>query len=218
MHGDIPVIRPPRKPIKARVNIAHIRRRRGHGLVRETTIFATPTNVGRHGKQPCAGRLAVRCGECYWAGGISTVSIMYTVAFAVCTPPHTKPASLTLRSFPMPTTFTSAPCSVLCMPSTFAGLVCPCTTWKVRMLFNLSVFVLRSSSVAAGNLANASLVGANTVYWPLLRVSTRLTFGFNLPDSAEVKVDSSGLLDAAVATGSCAIPDTDAGSVGCSAA
>ncbi len=70
----------------------------------------------------------------------------------------------------------------------------------------------------AGSLSNAALVGANTVYWPLLRVSTRLTFGFSLPESAAVKVDSIGLLDAAVATGSPAIPATDAGPLGCSAA
>ena len=31
----------------------------------------------------------MRAANRYWPGGISTVSIMYTVAFAVCTPPHT---------------------------------------------------------------------------------------------------------------------------------
>src|ERR1700722_3409336 len=100
----------------------------------------------------------------YWLGGVSTVSIMYTVAFAVCTPPHTKPASLTLRPFPWPVTFTSAPCSVLRAPSTLLGLSCPCTTWKVRMFFNMSALVLSSSIVLAGSLSNAALVGANPVY------------------------------------------------------
>src|SRR5271165_4249463 len=86
------------------------------------------------------------------------------------------------------------------------------------MLFSMSALVLSSSIVLAGSLSNAALVGANTVYWPLLRVSTRLTPGFSLPDSAAVNVDSNGLLDAAVATGSWDIPATDAGPVGCSAA
>ena len=49
---------------------------------------------------------------------------------------------------------------------------------------------------------------------PLLRVSTRFTFGLSLPDSAEVSVVSIGLLDAATATGSCAMPVTEPGPVG----
>src|ERR1700756_1333654 len=78
--------------------------------------------------------------------------------------------------------------------------------------------VLSWSIVAAGSLSNAAFVGAKTVYWPLLRVSTRFTFGFSLPDSAAVRVLSIGLFDAAVATGSCAIPATDPGLVGFCAA
>ena len=68
--------------------------------------------------------------------------------------------------------------------------------------------------VAASILANASSVGANTVNCPLFSVSTRLTFGFNLPDSADASVVSTGLLPAAVATGSMARPATDPGPEG----
>ena len=52
------------------------------------------------------------------AGGMSTVSIMYTVAFAVFTPPHTRAASLTLRPSPDPVTFTVALCRVGRDPAT----------------------------------------------------------------------------------------------------
>src|ERR1700677_1026676 len=86
------------------------------------------------------------------------------------------------------------------------------------MLLSSGASVFSLSMVAAGSLSNAAFVGANTVYWPLLRVSTRFTFGFSLPDNAEVRVVSIGLFDAAVATGSWAIPATDPGPLGCCAA
>src|SRR5258705_12724413 len=70
-----------------------------------------------------------------------------------------------------------------------------------------SVFSL--SMVAGSIFANAASVGANTVNSLPLRVSTRLTFGLSLPDTAEESVVSSGLVDAATATGSCAMPVTD---------
>ena len=54
--------------------------------------------------------------------------------------------------------------------------------------------------VAASILANASSVGANTVNSPPLSVSTRLTFGLSLPDSAEFSVVSTGLLAVAAVT------------------
>ena len=57
-----------------------------------------------------------------YAGGIITVSIMYTVAFAVGTPPHTTPALFTRRPLPWPVTVTFAPWRVFCVPSTRAGL------------------------------------------------------------------------------------------------
>lgn len=68
--------------------------------------------------------------------------------------------------------------------------------------------------VAASIAAKASLTGAKTVYSPLLRVSTRSTSGFTPPDRADASVLSSGLLEAAVATGSMAMPSTDAGPLG----
>ena len=69
-----------------------------------------------------SGAFASARGSDLAAGGISTVSIMYTCALAVETPPHTSPASFTLRPLPSPVTVTSAPCTVLCVPTTFAGL------------------------------------------------------------------------------------------------
>ena len=67
-------------------------------------------------------------------------------------------------------------------------------------------------SIVAGSIfLNASSVGANTVNSPLLSVSTRLTSGFSWPDRAAVSVVSIGLLDAATATGSMAMPATEAG-------
>src|ERR1700738_252315 len=69
--------------------------------------------------------------------------------------------------------------------------------------------------VAASTLAKASSVGANTVRPGLLfNVSTRFTFGLSLPDSADVSVVSTGLLDAATATGSWAMPATEPGPLG----
>ena len=61
----------------------------------------------------------------------------------------------------------------------------------------------------AGTLANAVSTGAKTVKSPLFSVLTRLTFGFTLPETAATRVLSSGLLLAAVATGSAAMPPTD---------
>ena len=63
-------------------------------------------------------------------------------------------------------------------------------------------------------MANASSVGANTVNSPPLSVSTRLTFGLSLPDSAEFSVVSTGLLAVAAVTEPAAIPATDPGPVG----
>jgi hypothetical protein len=47
------------------------------------------------------------------------------------------------------------------------------------MLVSRSESVLSFSIVAGSSLANASSVGAKTVNSPLLRVSTRLTFGLS---------------------------------------
>ena len=86
------------------------------------------------------------------------------------------------------------------------------------MLVSRSESVLSFSIVAGSILANASSVGAKTVNSLPLSVSTRLTFGFSLPDSADVSVVSTGLFDAATVTGSCDIPATEPGPLGtCSA-
>ena len=72
--------------------------------------------------------------------------------------------------------------------------------------------------VAAGILAKASSTGANTVNWPPLSVSTRFTSLFNWPEIAAVRVFNSGLFDAAVATGSAAMPATEPAPDGTAAA
>src|SRR5271168_1470509 len=82
------------------------------------------------------------------------------------------------------------------------------------MLVNVGASVFNESIVDAGIFANAASTGANTVNWPPSRVSTRFTPGFSRPDTAAVNVVSSGLFDAATATGSCAIPATDPGPLG----
>ena len=53
----------------------------------------------------------------------------YTVALAVCTPPQTTDALLTLMLSPMPVTVTDWPCTVLWVPAMLFGLICPGTTW-----------------------------------------------------------------------------------------
>jgi hypothetical protein len=63
--------------------------------------------------------------------------------------------------------------------------------------------------VAAGIFANAESTGANTVNSPPLSVETRSTFGFSLPDTEATSVFSSGLPEAAVATGAAAIPSIE---------
>ena len=65
MHGEKPVIRPPRKPISASVNMSVIRSRNAFGLVKAKTPG--------HARVPGASASLD-----YAAGGISTVSIMYT--------------------------------------------------------------------------------------------------------------------------------------------
>src|SRR5882724_2026946 len=66
----------------------------------------------------------------------------------------------------------------------------------------MSLFASTLCSVAAGILANAALSGANTVMpLALFSVSTRPA-----ALTAATKVDSTGLADAAVATGTSAIP------------
>ncbi len=121
MHGDIPVIRPPTRPMSASVNILSIRSRSRCGSVNEAKPVARKhfpklLNAGKGGPAgPGQPQKSVSLSPpTYWLGGISTVSIMYTCAFAVDTPPQTRPASLTLRSLPEPVTFSVAPWRVAC--------------------------------------------------------------------------------------------------------
>src|SRR5262245_65655633 len=62
--------------------------------------------------------------------------------------------------------------------------------------------------VAGSIFAKAESTGANTVNSLPLRVSTRFTFGLSWPETAATRVLSSGLLLAATATGSAAMPAT----------
>ena len=68
--------------------------------------------------------------------------------------------------------------------------------------------------VAGSIFANASSTGAKTVNSSPFSVSTRSTSGFSWPETAAVSVVSSGLLDAATATGSVRHADDRAGAVG----
>src|SRR6478735_5386977 len=73
------------------------------------------------------------------------------------------------------------------------------------MLVSISLSASTLSRSALGILAKASLVGANTVmFCALLRVSTRPAFF-----TAVTRVERAGLLDAAVATGSWAMPSKE---------
>src|SRR5690348_11297530 len=140
----------------------------------------------------CAGQLL----------GISTVSMRYTVALRVWTLPHTTRASLAVYVSPDFAVRMVLPCSVVRVPE--SRLVGPwrCwTTWYVRMLVNACLSARTLVRVSAGILANASLVGANTVRaGALLSVSTRPALV-----TAATSVDSAGFCEAAVATGSLAM-------------
>ncbi len=61
--------------------------------------------------------------------GMSTVSMRYTVALAVWTPPQMTFAPLTMMLSPEPVTVTSPPWTVLCVPSICDGESWPGTTW-----------------------------------------------------------------------------------------
>src|SRR5699024_6157211 len=141
-----------------------------------------------------------------------------TVALAVWTPPQTTPASPTISSSPEPVTSTSSPASVVCVPVISSGLICPSTTWGVSTVVSSSASVPSWSMVASSTCSKASSIGAKTVYSPLLSVSTRSTSGFTSPETACTSVVSSGLLEAAVATGSCAMPSTEPGPSGLASA
>lgn len=63
-------------------------------------------------------------------GGIRTWSMMYTVALAVLTLPHTTiDLPLIMNESPEPVMFIVAPLRVLCVPAKLAGVNFPGTTW-----------------------------------------------------------------------------------------
>ena len=99
--------------------------RAGTGVVQRDPEQHNLAMVAR-GAQPDTA--AMRCSG-QLCGGMSTLSIKYTVALAVCTPPHTTAAPSTFKSSPLPVTVTSAPSTVLCVPAISSGLNCPGTTW-----------------------------------------------------------------------------------------
>ena len=133
----------------------------------------------------------------------------YTVAFAVCTPPQITAASLTMSSSPEPVTSTVPPCTVVCVPTTSSGESWPGTTWYVRIADSVAESVFSDSIVAGSIFANASSTGANTVNSSPFSVSTRSTSGFSWPETAATRVVSSGLFEAATATGSVDMPTTE---------
>jgi len=61
----------------------------------------------------------------------------------------------------------------------------------------------------AGDVDVASSTGAKSVKRPPMSVSTRVTFGLSLPLTARHQCGDVGWLDAAVATGSAALPATE---------
>src|SRR5690348_15278725 len=98
------------------------------------------------------------------------------------------------------------PPRVLCSPASISGVSLPGTTWFVSTLVSRPFgSFIAASIVAFGTAAKASLLGAKTVMsLAELRVSPR-------PASvtAVTRVDRTGLLLAAVATGSVAIPENE---------
>src|SRR5689334_15611718 len=98
------------------------------------------------------------------------------------------------------------PASVLWSPASWAGVSFPATTWLVSTLVSRPFgSFIAAFSVALGSAAKAELVGAKTVMsLALLRVLTRPA-ALTAPTSWL----STGLLLAAVATGSVAIPENE---------
>src|SRR3954452_4785377 len=138
--------------------------------------------------------------------GIRTVSTTYTVALAVGMLPHSTfagpPVVPTVNASPEPSTLMVSPASVLWVPASWSGESFPPTTWWLRILVSVALSASTPSRVFLSILANASSVGANTVIASAeFRVSPRPA-----TPTAETRVFSSGLLLAAVATGSVAMP------------
>src|SRR6478736_6304913 len=108
----------------------------------------------------------------------------------------------TLNISPEPLTVSVVPASVLWSPAILSGAIFPATTWFVRILVSVALSARTLLRVSAGILANASFVGAKTVMAGAeFSVSTRPA-----ALTAVTSVESTGLLLAAVATGSVAMP------------
>ena len=113
---------------------------------------------------------------------------------------------LTVSTSPSISTVRSAPFTVVNVPPSVSCwlLICSGSTWYVRIDVSASVSASTASRSAVGILANTSLTGAKIVKGPgLLSVSPR-----SAAVTAATSVDSSGLLLAAVAAGSSAMPST----------
>src|SRR3954452_8432014 len=104
---------------------------------------------------------------------------------------------------PLPVTSMVPPCRVVCVPASLSGAMRPGTTWYVSTVVRRPFgSFIAASSVALSRAANASLVGAKTVMSSVvLRVSPRPA-----AVTAVTSVERAGLFDAAVATGSWAMP------------
>src|SRR4029078_8473908 len=108
----------------------------------------------------------------------------------------------TVNISPEPLTVSVVPASVLWSPAILSGAIFPATTWFVRIWVSVALSARPLFRVSAGILANASLVGANTVMAGAeFSVSTRPA-----ALTAVTSVESNGLLLASVATGSVAMP------------
>ena len=140
------------------------------------------------------------------------------MAFAVLTPPQTTVASLTLMLSPDPVTVDRSALgggvrSVDRVRGDLAG-----NHVVGEDLVSVALSVLRLSIVAGSILANAESIGAKTVNSPPLRVSDQVDVRVELAGDCRGQGGEQRLLDAAVATGSWAIPLTDPAPLGTAAA
>jgi len=98
------------------------------------------------------------------------LSIMYPVALA-CSPSAPKPASGNFEVVPGRPRALGALHRLVITVVTLAGLAALAPHGKSGC-FQLVVFVLEIVARGPVNLSNAAISRANTVYWPLFRVST----------------------------------------------
>src|SRR4029453_15455305 len=130
-------------------------------------------------------------------------------------PQTTLELPLTVKSWPLPVTWRVSPWRVLWVPASWSGGSWPGTTGWVGTVGSRPLGCPGAlSRVALGTAAKASLVGANTVMpSAVFRVPARPALV-----TAVTRVDSWGVLEAAVATGSWArasrLPGPLAGTAG----